>query len=128
MLFLAGYGSSGAAYFSLFSELHEHFEISIPDIIGFGSSGRPEFLCKNFDEAKEYLIVSLHNWMQKTGFEAKGPYTIMGHSLGCWIAANFAAQYPKNIEQLLFISPASMAQKAADFCPKKWINAKEGWG
>ena len=123
LLFIAGYGSAGASYFALFNELQNHFEIHIPDILGFGSSGRPEFICRNIEETKEYFIASVREWVLKTGFDKEGPYSIFGHSLGCWIASVYAERYPENIEQILFISPASMAKPPADFCPHRWLNA-----
>lgn len=63
LLFIPGYGASGASYFELFKELHKHFEIHIPDLLGFGSSGRPEFLCRTTEETAEYFVVCLRKWM-----------------------------------------------------------------
>ena len=90
LLFISGYGASGSSYFELFGELHKHFEIFIPDLLGFGSSGRPEFLCQTTEETAEYFVVCLRKWMDKTGFENEGTYSIMAHSLGCWVASLFA--------------------------------------
>jgi pimeloyl-ACP methyl ester carboxylesterase len=83
--------------------------------LGFGSSGRPEFICRNTEETKEYFIASVREWVRKTGFDKAGPYSIFGHSLGCWIASVYAERYPENIQQLLFISPASMAKPLQTF-------------
>lgn len=121
LLFIAGFGSSGASYFEIFKELHKHFEVHIPDILGFGSSGRPEFLCQTTEETAEYFVVCLRKWMDKTGFDKEGPYSIMAHSLGCWAASFFAIRYPENIQQFMFISPACMSRPKPDFCPEAFI-------
>lgn len=120
LLFIAGFGSAGASYFEIFKELHEHFEVYIPDILGFGSSGRPEFICRTTEETADYFVASLRKWMDATGFDS-GPYSIMAHSLGCWAASLFAIRYPNNIQQLLFMSPACMARPKPDFCPERFI-------
>lgn len=128
LLFLAGFGSSGASYFELYGELHKHFEVHIPDLLGFGSSGRPDFLCKTAEDTAAYFITCLRKWMDTTGFDKDGSYSIMAHSLGCWIASLFAVQYPDKIDQLMFLSPACMARSPPDFCPHAFIRRYSKWG
>lgn len=127
-MFLPGYGSSGASYFELFGELHKHFEIHIPDMLGFGSSGRPGFLCTTAEETATYFVTSLRKWMDKTGFDREGSYCIMAHSLGCWVASLFAVRYPAKIDHLMFLSPACMARPPPDFCPRTFIRRYRKWG
>ena len=112
----------------MFGELNKHFEIFIPDLLGFGSSGRPEFLCRTTEETAEYFVVCLRKWMDKTGFESEGPYSIIAHSLGCWVASLFAVLYPQNILQMMFLSPACMAKPKPDFCPLRFIQRYESLG
>jgi len=46
-----GYGGSGALMYRLFKLLMPHFYVIAIDLIGMGSSSRPDFECKDGDEA-----------------------------------------------------------------------------
>lgn len=51
LVLVHGYGGSGALMYRLFKLLMPHFYVIAIDLIGMGSSSRPEFECKDGDEA-----------------------------------------------------------------------------
>ena len=62
MLMLHGYGSSGLLFYKMIGDLQAHFNITLVDFLGMGSSGRPPFSSKVVSTPKlaiDYFIVSL---------------------------------------------------------------------
>jgi pimeloyl-ACP methyl ester carboxylesterase len=62
------------------------------DIIGMGGSSRPEFKCKNADEADEFFVASLEHWREAMG--GLSGFILAGHSFGGYICGHYAVKYP----------------------------------
>jgi pimeloyl-ACP methyl ester carboxylesterase len=77
----------------------ERFQVFIVDLVGFGDSrcAHPFVL----DEAAGLLI----NWMDAIGIEQA---TLVGHSMGGFIAAEFAADFPNRIDSLILVDAAAL--------------------
>lgn len=56
---------------------------------------------------EEYFVRSLESWREKLGLESM---VLMGHSLGGYLAAAYAAKYPSRVEKLVMVSPAGMTR------------------
>lgn len=66
------------------------------NVQGTGLSGRPRFDCKTTEEAEDFFIESLATWMRKKGYD-KEKVVLVGHSLGGYLSATYAARYPEHV-------------------------------
>jgi pimeloyl-ACP methyl ester carboxylesterase len=90
------------------------FHLIFIDIIGMGSSSRPEFNeDQTSEEADAYFVQFLENWRKAFG-DIKDFY-LAGHSFGGYICGNYALKYPQYIKKLLMLSPAGVCQKPPTF-------------
>jgi 2-hydroxy-6-oxonona-2,4-dienedioate hydrolase len=68
-----------------------------PDLPGFGRSERPRHVLTMSE-----LADALAGWMRAIGLERA---VILGHSLGCQVAARFAERYPEMTLGVILVSP-----------------------
>jgi pimeloyl-ACP methyl ester carboxylesterase len=77
--------------------LAKHFKLYVIDLIGFGRNrGRRRFV---LDESAALLA----RWMETIGLERAH---IVGHSMGGFIAAHLAAEYPEEVDRLVLVDAA----------------------
>jgi pimeloyl-ACP methyl ester carboxylesterase len=70
------------------------------DMIGFGRSDKPPL-----EYSVETFVEFLDGFMKKAGIPRA---TLVGLSLGGWIAAEFAAQHPEMVERLVLVDAAGI--------------------
>jgi len=88
---------SGAYFLPLARVLAEEHPVRILELPGFGrSSGPPKAL--SMREHAEWL----HEWMLARGMRA---CHLVGHSMGCQVAAHLAASHPDQVRTLTLIGP-----------------------
>ena len=75
-----------------------HFRVYVVDLIGFGASRRHPFV---LSEAAGHLI----RWMDQLGIERA---SIVGHSMGGFIAAELAADFPDRTGRLVLVDAAAL--------------------
>lgn len=100
LLFL--HGASGAPVVMPFMEkLAQRFEVLVPEHPGYGQSDEPEWLENIHDAAYFYLdflwFLNLKN------------VTLVGSSMGGWIAMEMAVRDTSRIKSLVLVSPAGIA-------------------
>ena len=84
------------------------------DIIGMGSSSRPEFdKEQTAEQADEYFVGFLENWRKAFG-DLKDFY-LAGHSFGGYVCGNYAIKYPQYIKKLLMLSPVGVCKKPDNY-------------
>jgi pimeloyl-ACP methyl ester carboxylesterase len=69
----------------------------VPDLPGFGRSENPAHILTIAEMAD-----ALAGWMRAVGLERA---VILGHSLGCQVAARFSARYPEMTLGVILVSP-----------------------
>ena len=64
--------------------------------------------------------------MKVTGYSspAKGKFTIIAHSLGCYTSCNFALKHPHLVKEMIFLSPAGLNGVPSQFNAIKFIKSK----
>jgi len=60
-----GYGGSSMMFYKIMKPLSEKYHLYMIDILGMGSSSRPDFPFLTAEEATDYLINWLEVWRQK---------------------------------------------------------------
>jgi abhydrolase domain-containing protein 6 len=102
ILFIHGLGTSSSTWMKVLPELHELGHVSCLDLPGHGFSkittGDPFFSLQQMDHA-------LENFIQST---QQLPIVLIGHSLGGWIAARYAAKHPDSVCHLILINNAGI--------------------
>lgn len=109
VLFIHGLGSSSLAWRDIPDALSQYFHTITIDLIGFGASEKPEtadYTIKGFSKFIEDFL------KERIGIERKEhkKISIVGHSLGGYIAAQVAIENKKMIEKLVLIDSSGLLE------------------
>ncbi|KAK5721319.1 hypothetical protein LTR17_014689 [Elasticomyces elasticus] len=115
LVLLHGYGAGLGFYYKNFESLSRlpHWKLYALDMPGMGRSSRPPFTIKSKDregkvrEAESWFVDALEEWRVKRGIEKM---TLMGHSLGGYMAVCYALKYPGRLEKLILASPVGIPE------------------
>ena len=100
LLFL--HGASGAPAVMPFMEKHaQRFDVLVPEHPGYGKSDEPEWLENIHDMAYFYL-----DFIEQLGLKN---LTLVGSSMGGWIAMEIAVRDTARLKSLILVSPAGIA-------------------
>ena len=106
ILFIHGLGSSTIVWRDIPQALSEDFHTIAVDLIGFGESDKPQL-----DYTIEYFAKFIKNFLRHIGIEDKDKITIIGHSLGGYIAIEYAIENKEQVEKLVLIDSSGMLEK-----------------
>jgi 2-hydroxy-6-oxonona-2,4-dienedioate hydrolase len=105
VILLHGLGGDSSTWAQTIPALVSKYHVYAPDQLGFGKSDKPVL---NYRVAT--LVEFIAGFFKKTGIEKA---TLVGNSLGGWVAAAFAIAHPEKVEKLVLVS-------AAGYTPKRW--------
>ena len=113
VVLLHGLGGNSTNWAFNTPALAEKFRVVVPDQVGFGGSDKP---------LVNYRIGTYVDFLDKFLSELKVERaTLVGNSMGGWIAALYALRYPGKVERLVLVDSAGFAP------PKEFdINALAG--
>lgn len=86
--------------------LAAHFSVFAPDHLGFGGSDRPDWL-----DTIDDLVLHYADLLDLLKIEH---VSIVGTSLGGWIAAAFAIAHPERVDRLVLAAPAGIKVAGVD--------------
>jgi len=102
-------------------DLAQYFHLFIVDMLGMGSSGRPQFTAfGDVDACEAFFVDSFRHWKLEL-WKSKGwdPLTkkfyLAGHSLGGYVASLYALAHEHEVLKLLLLSPVGIPERPADF-------------
>lgn len=101
MMHLHGFGLSGRYLLPTAERLRDDFHTLVPDLPGFGRSGKPP---KPLDIPG--LAHAASRFLDDRGIEK---VTLVGNSMGCPVICDFAYAYPERLERAVLVSPAGGA-------------------
>jgi 2-hydroxy-6-oxonona-2,4-dienedioate hydrolase len=104
VILLHGLGGSSDSWTFNLGPLAEQFHVIVPDQIGFGKSDKPVI---NY-RVRTYVDF-LDEFCRQLKIERA---TLVGHSMGGWIAAAFTIAFPEKIERLVMVDAAGYAPPA----------------
>lgn len=115
LVMLHGYGAGLGFFYKNFEPLSRlgGWQLHALDLLGMGRSTRPSFRIKAKEredairEAEDWFVDALEEWRVKRNIER---FTLLGHSLGGYIAVNYALKYPGRINKLILASPVGVPE------------------
>lgn len=101
VVLLHGLGGNSANWAFNVAALAQKFRVVVPDQVGFGRSDKP-FI--------NYRVATYVDFLDKFLSELKiERASLVGNSLGGWIAASYALKHPAKVERLVLVDAAGFA-------------------
>jgi pimeloyl-ACP methyl ester carboxylesterase len=124
VLFIHGLGASSLAWRDIPEALSNYFHTISVDLTGFGLSDKPykaDYTIKGFSK---FVAGFLETIGIKEG-EERGKVSVVGHSLGGYIAAQFAIEKKEMIEKLVLIDSSGLLEGPTQLLKEYRIAATE---
>ena len=115
LVILHGYGAGLGFFYKNFEPLSrvQGWQLYALDLLGMGRSSRPPFKLKSktresqITEAEDWFIDSLEEWRIKKNIDR---FTLLGHSMGGYMAVAYALKYPGRLNKLILASPVGIPE------------------
>lgn len=115
LVMLHGYGAGLGFYYKNFESLtrNKGWKLYALDMLGMGNSTRPPFKIHAKDavgkitEAENWFIDALEEWRKIRKLEK---FTLLGHSMGGYLAVSYALKYPGHLNKLILASPVGVPE------------------
>ena len=115
LVMLHGYGAGLGFFYKNFEGLSRApgWKLYALDMLGMGRSSRPPFkiLAKDREEkireAENWFVDALEEWRIKKKIDC---FTLLGHSLGGYMAVAYALKYPGHLNKLILASPVGIPE------------------
>lgn len=108
VVLLHGVASCGAIWAPLTDQLVQsepgRYRVLVPDLLGCGDSPKPQWPEYSVEDHARAVAYTL----QKLGI--KHPVTLVGHSMGCLVAAHLAATRPRLAKRLVLYEPPLLGE------------------
>ncbi|KAJ5601297.1 hypothetical protein N7510_010831 [Penicillium lagena] len=115
LVMLHGYGAGLGFFYKNFEPLSRlrGWQLHALDMLGMGRSTRPPFRIKAkgredaIREAEDWFVDALEEWRIKRKIDR---FTLLGHSLGGYMAVSYALKYPGHLNKLILASPVGIPE------------------
>ncbi|PLB41933.1 putative alpha/beta hydrolase [Aspergillus candidus] len=115
LVMLHGYGAGLGFFYKNFEPLSRlrGWQLHALDLLGMGRSTRPAFRIDAksredaIKEAEDWFIDALEEWRIKRKIDR---FTLLGHSLGGYMAVAYALKYPGRLNKLILASPVGIPE------------------
>ncbi|KAL8867493.1 MAG: hypothetical protein Q9174_005629 [Haloplaca sp. 1 TL-2023] len=115
LVMLHGYGAGLGFFYKNFEGLSRvpGWKVYALDLLGMGRSSRPAFRVhskdrqKSITEAEDWFVDALEEWRVKKNIDQ---FTLLGHSLGGYMAVAYALKYPGHLSKLILASPVGIPE------------------
>jgi pimeloyl-ACP methyl ester carboxylesterase len=109
VLFIHGLGSSALTWGDIPEALSHTFHTITVDLIGFGRSDKPK---ANY--TIPYFSKFIKDFLWQIGIKDNDKITIVGHSLGGYIALDYAIENKEQTDKLVLIDSSGMLKKPTE--------------
>ena len=115
LVILHGYGAGLGFFYRNFEPLSraKGWHLYALDMLGMGRSSRPPFRLRSktreqqITEAEEWFTDALEEWRVQKKIDKM---TLMGHSMGGYMAVAYALKYPGRLNKLILASPVGVPE------------------
>lgn len=115
LVMVHGYGAGLGFFYKNFEPLSraQGWKLYALDMLGMGNSTRPNFKIhakepkEKIAEAESWFIDALEEWRKIRKIEK---FTLLGHSLGGYLAVSYALKYPGRLNKLILASPVGIPE------------------
>jgi cardiolipin-specific phospholipase len=115
LVMLHGYGAGLGFFYQNYEPMSRlpGWRIYSLDLLGMGRSSRPTFriYAKDKDEkireAENWFIDALEEWRKQKNIDK---FTLLGHSMGGYMAVAYALKYPGRLKKLILVSPVGIPE------------------
>ncbi|KAI5289835.1 hypothetical protein KEM54_003108 [Ascosphaera aggregata] len=118
LVILHGYGAGLGFFYKNFEPLSraKGWQLYALDMLGMGRSTRPPFRLPSSSSkdreasitaAEDWFIDAIEEWREKRKIER---FTLLGHSLGGYMAVAYALKYPGRLNKLILASPVGIPE------------------
>ncbi|PYI06295.1 alpha/beta hydrolase [Aspergillus sclerotiicarbonarius CBS 121057] len=115
LVMIHGYGAGLGFFYKNFEPLSrlKGWQLHALDLLGMGRSTRPSFRIKAKEreeaikEAEAWFVDALEEWRVKRNIDR---FTLLGHSLGGYMAVAYALKYPGRLNKLILASPVGIPE------------------
>lgn len=115
LVILHGYGAGLGFFYKNFEPLsrRQGWHLYALDLLGMGRSSRPPFKLKGktreeqITDAENWFIDALEEWRVKRKIDKM---TLVGHSMGGYMAVCYALKYPGRLNKLILASPVGIPE------------------
>ncbi|KAG2486348.1 hypothetical protein HYH03_014929 [Edaphochlamys debaryana] len=114
VVMMPGYGAGVGFFYRNFPALTQRLRLFAVDWLGTGLSGRPPYKATSREQAEDFFLTSLATWRQAAGLDGT-KMILVGHSLGGYLAANYALRYPGHVAHLVLVCPAGVPKAPEDW-------------
>lgn len=115
LVILHGYGAGLGFFYKNFEGLSRvrGWQLYALDLLGMGRSSRPPFKIgskkreEQITEAEDWFVDSLEEWRIQKKIDR---FTLVGHSMGGYMAVAYALKYPGRLNKLILASPVGIPE------------------
>jgi len=100
LLLLHGFPQTHSIWHRVAPPLSARFRLVMPDLRGYGDSGKPEGLADHSNYSKRAMAADMHALMQSFGFDR---YFVCGHDRGGRVAHRLALDQPQAVKRLMLL-------------------------
>ncbi|QLH09070.1 alpha/beta fold hydrolase [Candidatus Nitrosotenuis sp. DW1] len=104
LVLIHGLGASAERWAPILSYFGKHYNVVVPDLIGFGYSDKP-----NTDYTADFFAKFVSSFVDTLGLDRT---MIMGSSLGGQIAIEYTAANQQTVDKLILVSPAGAMKQS----------------
>ncbi len=110
LVMLHGHGGGLGVFAGTFDALASAYRVYALDLLGWGRSSRPPFRAQSPAAAQAWWVRSLEAWRQAVDLTR---FTLLGHSMGGFVAASYALAHPHHVAHLILVSAAGITRPVA---------------
>lgn len=111
LVLIHGHSMSSTFFYRNFADLVDmgYYVIGM-DLLGWGRSERPMYTGRTVEDSILFYLDSFDAWRKNLRLEK---FSIISHSIGAYLAYEFARTHPGAVDRLMLITPAAIERKLA---------------